>query len=356
MSDFVRGVVGKTIRYAAFAFCGGMALILLFEYYYVGKFANDFGVYWRTANSPVTEAYFWPGRFPFPYAPTMLIWIQPLSLVAKWPAFFLFGALSALALFLAIRPHLSKSAIALTLISPPFARGIFTGQVSAVVAALTIWACGTANRAAAGVAFGLIASVKPQLVIMAPLMLAFNKDWRAFVYAGLTFAATVILSLVLFGPERWAEWVASMDHFRNAVAGTNVIRSGVSPAVIAERFGFPPLPFLMLGTLAGAVTVYLCRDSEPIEKAAAITLGSIMAAPYALAYDLTGAVPFLALCVMRGKFIAAFGIGGTMNPVPIIAATYELLRGKQWRYRETTRPGSTKGSYLGSALESRSGP
>lgn len=312
--------------------------MIVLDYVFASKFGNDFGVYWRTAHQPVGEVYFWPGRFPFPYAPTMLLWIAPLALVPKWVAYFVFIGLSLVVFVLACRRHLRMPMIALALISPPVARGLFTGQVCAILAGVTIWACGTANRIAAGVAFGAIASIKPQLVIMAPLMFALNRDWRAFVAAAATFLSIVGLSLVVFGPERWPEWLASMNHFYHAVTDTAVITIGTTPASVAERFGYPPLPFLLIGTLLGAGIVYLCRKAGPLEKAAAIGLGSIMAAPYALAYDLTVAMPFLALAIFQGRPLAVLGLGAPYHPLPLIISIYELLKARLPSSRLSSTP------------------
>lgn len=179
-SAFVRQAIGKASLPVAFISCALMSVALLVGYYGAWKFGNDFGVYWRTANNPVELAYSPGWLYPFPYAPTMLLWVSPLSLVPKWPAFFAFIICSAAAFVFACRPYLPKAAIALILITSPFLRGMFTGQVCAILAALMLWACGSKNRIAAGIAFGVIASIKPQLVLMAPLMLALNRDWRAF--------------------------------------------------------------------------------------------------------------------------------------------------------------------------------
>jgi len=228
MSGFVRDAARSAVIFAAILLCLYYSRVMLAGYISLGRFGNDFGVYWRTANLPVEAAYRWPGRYPFPYAPTMLLWISPLSLIPKWPAYFVFVACSLTAFVLACRPYLTRPAIALALIPAPFMRGIFTGQVCAILAALLLWTCGTANRIAAGVALGLIASIKPQLVIMAPLMLALNRDWRAFVGAGAMFLGSVLLSIVVFGPERWPEWIASMDHFHGAVVNNGIIGIGVT--------------------------------------------------------------------------------------------------------------------------------
>lgn len=328
MTEFVQKAVQKIAIATAVFFCAFSTSFIFANYVAMAKFGRDFSVYWRAANQPLSEVYFWQGAFPFPYAPTMLLWVKPLALVQVWLAYFLFISVSIAAFVWVCRPYLSKGAMGLALISPPFARGIFTGQVCAILAAVVIWACGTRSRAWAGIAFGIAASIKPQVVLMAPLMFVLNRDWKAFHAAWASFLAILIAAFALFGVDRWPEWLASMDHFHSAVADTSIINIAVNPAAIAERFGYPPLPFMLAGTVLGAIIVYLCRDTEPVEKAAAITMGSLMAAPYALAYDLTAAMPFLALCVFRGRMVAAFGIGYPLYPWPAVAAIFELMGGK----------------------------
>lgn len=321
----------RTIRPSvalAFFYCAFAATFLTAGYIGASKFGNDFGVYWRAARQPLDAVYAWPGRYPFPYAPTMLLWIAPLRILPRWLAFYTWTGLSLAVFLLACRAYLTKLPTALVLISPPLLRGFYTGQVCAALAALTIWACRTTNRTGAGIAFGIIASIKPQLVIMAPLMLALNRDWRAFVSAALTFLATILLALLIFGPDRWPEWLASMNHFHHAVADTGVITVATTPAAVAERFGYAPLPFLILGAIAGAVVVFACRDSQPLEKAAAITIASIMASPYALVYDLTIAMPVLAIAVFEGRILPAIGMATGFHPVPLLASISELVRSK----------------------------
>lgn len=326
MRPFVRKTVSRSAPILATIFCIALAVLLAIDYSLDAKWANDFSVYWRTANSPAVEAYFWSGRFPFPYMPTMLTWITPLSLIPKWPAYFLFVICSAIAFALACKPYLTKPALALAMVSPPFVHGLATGQVSAAIAALLIWASGTGNRIAAGIAFGIIASVKPHLVVMAPLMFILNRDGRAFFAAGITFLLIIILSILLFGFERWPEWVASMDHFRNAVVNTDVIEGGITPAAVAQRYGLPPVPFLLIGMSMGIGLVYLCRNAAGLEKAAVISVGSMLAAPYALRYDLATVVPFLALAICRGRILPVVAFVAGTNPLPILVSTYELAR------------------------------
>lgn len=334
MSQFVRETVGKYVLPGTFLLCFLLSAILFVEYLLVGKFANDFGVYWRVANHPVSEAYAWQGRYPFPYMPTMLFWVQFIKNVPLWLAYATFTVISVGTFAHMVRHYLPRIAVALCMVSPPFVRGTMTGQVSTLLYALMLWAVGTEKRVAAGITFGLIASVKPQLVAMAPLMFVLNRDGRAFLASGLSLVAIAGLSTIIFGPDRWSEWIASMPHFRSMVVDTNVIVVAVTPYSIAEFHGLPPLPFLLAGTLCGAAVVYLCRNAEPLEKATAIGLGSLMASPYALAYDLIVVIPFLALMVTRGRLLSAFAMAAVANPLPIILAAYELLAPKLLKPRQ----------------------
>lgn len=332
MSDFARKVLAIAGIAVALLFGAAMSGYLALRYYFADRFANDFGVYWRAARQPVEQVYLWAGDYPFPYAPTMLLWIEPLSVIPKWPAYFAFISVSLVAFLWALRPYLSKTALLLIVVQRPFLRGLFTGQVCAILAAAIMWACATKNRAAAGVAFAVVGSIKPQLVWLAPLMLLLNKDWRALKGGSVASALILLAAVSFYGVDRWAEWLASMDHFKQALGNINAFRIGISPAMWAQYVGLNPLPFIILGAMGGAVLVYLCRDTGPLEKCTAIIAGSLMGAPYALDYDLVGLFPFLALLVMRGRILAVFGLISPFHPLPLFVTAYELiarLRGDQ---------------------------
>lgn len=326
MSEFVQRTVAKAALPIAFLACAILSAALFYDYFQEAGFGIDFGVYWRVANAPAQQAYLWGGNYPFPYAPTMLLWVAPLSVAPKDLAFLIFTIASMAALALACRAYLSKTALALMFLSPAFARGVYSGQITTALAAALLWSCGTKNRIAAGCAFGLIASVKPQLVIMAPLLFVLNRDWRALVASGLALLSAVLLASFIFGFERWPEWLASMGHFHSAVSTSNIINLGVTPAMWAERLGLSPPPFIVAGSLAGAMIVFRCRSMPPVGQAAAIVAGSLLAAPYGLSYDLTPVLPFLALAAVRGRILAPLALIAEMNPLPLAIVTYELLR------------------------------
>jgi hypothetical protein len=291
-----------------------------------GSFATDFSVYWRTANEPLTMAYAPRDELPFPYAPTMLLWVSPLSVVPMWPAFAFWVCISVFVFMRTCRPYLSGRQIWLALLNPLVVNGLATGQVSVCLAAILLWCVNTSNRIMAGLGLAFIASIKPQLVIFAPLLLLLRRDWTAFFAAVLGFTGIVASTLAIFGFEPWFEWIASLNNFHRVLIEQNVLAVAATPAGVAERWNLPPLPFLVAGVLAGIWLVLRCKKAEPLETSAAVATASLLAAPYALTYDLAALVPFLVWMIFRGSLASAVAIGGPLNPAPLLLAVFDLNR------------------------------
>lgn len=178
---------------------------------------TDFAVYWRAANEPLKAVYAPRDAMPFPYSPTMLLWIAPMRFMPLWLAYVSFVALSLIAFVFACRPYLTRAEITLAVFTAPAFYTAVNGQVTMILTAGLLWACGTKRRGWAGVAFALIASVKPQLVIMAPLLLLIAGERKAFLVAAMSFAAIVVASLAIFGIETWTAWIVSLDNFHSVL-------------------------------------------------------------------------------------------------------------------------------------------
>ena len=288
--------------------------------------ATDFSVYWRAANGSLSEVYSPAFEYPFPYAPTMLLWIAPLASISMWPAFILWGVLSLAALMWTCKRYLSPHELWLLALCPPMTNCLFTGQVSIALAALMLWSFGTKNRLAAGIGLGIVATIKPQLVLMAPLLLLLRSDWRAIAGSAASFVCVVSLSVALFGPSLWSEWLASMDNFRAVLSHEEIIRGVMTPAGAAEYWGFPPLPILCLGIVVGGWLVHRCRGASPLETTAVVATASLLAAPYGLIYDLAAIAPFLIWSIFRGRIASAVAISAAAPPVPLALTAFELVR------------------------------
>jgi hypothetical protein len=300
-------------------------------------FANDFVVYWNTANRPISSAYELRPHYPFPYLPTMLLWIRPLSLIPVAPAFLVWTAISLLAFTWATRKYLTMGQNFLALISRPVAFCLMTGQVSVFLAAILLWSFGTSRKFSAGVALGAVATVKPQLVLLAPLLLLLRRDFHKLVAAGTAFGVILLVALVAFGIQPWIDWYYSLDNFRAVLKSDNILLNGVSPAGQAERAGLPPLPFLLAGIALGSWLIYRCRNVGPVESTAAVATASLLAAPYSMVYDLAAVVPFLVVTVFKNRLLSPIALAGLFQPLPILISTYELL-GNTWPRRSRPRP------------------
>lgn len=322
--------ISKTARRAAVIiavmFCAYKALTLFLTYTTIDVFANDFVVYWDTANNPISSAYEQRPRFPFPYMPTMLLWIKPLSLVPVGPAYIAWIAISAMTLTWATRKYLTMGQNLLVLISRPVVFCLMTGQVSAFLAAVMLVAFGTSRKYWAGIALGAIATVKPQLVLLAPLLLLFRRDFEMLVGAGVSFITIVLVALLALGIQPWIDWLASLDNFRNILNVSQILRNGASPAGQVAWQGYPLWPFVFFGIIFGSWLIYRCRSLGPLETTAAVATASIFASPYAMVYDLAAVVPFLVVTVFRNRVASAVALAGLFPPLPVVISAFELLR------------------------------
>jgi len=286
----------------------------------------DFGVYWRVANTPISLVYQHRASLNFPYPPTMLMWIAPLNLMPRWLAYEVWVGVSILALVGAAHRYLDRPALLLALIAPPVLYCLLAGQVSLALGALILWACATDNRTAAGIALGIAASIKPQLVIMAPLMLAANGDYRALLSAAITVGSLIFLSVFLYGLDIWTAWLGMLEHFQGVVIRNGVLNVSITPASVASLWHLPPIPFLLAGAAIGAWLVVMCRDRDPLTRSAAVIAGSLLASPYGVIYDLAAAAPFLAWSVVRGRIAAVVAYVGGLNIIPLVIISFELIQ------------------------------
>lgn len=144
----------------------------------------------------------------------------------------------------------------------------------------------------AGVLFGLLA-IKPQLGLLIPIALIAGGHWRVIAAAGLTIAAMIAGSMVLYGLEPWHAFPAQLDrvadvfrdgrvNFSMLVTVYGLLRWFDVPHTVA--FGVQAMV-----TVALAVAVWrLWRSSAADDlKAAGLVVASLLATPYLFVYDLT---------------------------------------------------------------------
>ncbi|MBV8738254.1 MAG: DUF2029 domain-containing protein [Alphaproteobacteria bacterium] len=262
------------------------------------------------------------------YPPIYLLILAPLAALPYLPAFFVWGTVTLLGyvavIYLIVR---RRAAIALALASPFAAWNFIAGQSGALTAALLGAALSTLDRRPmlAGMFIGCL-TYKPHCGILLPLALLAGGRWCAIASAAVTTVILAALSMAFFGIVPWLEF----PHALSAQADLNLFaasaRWGLSQSVYGlmrylDRGATVAWFAQALTTSATAVIVWLLWRApvRPALKAAGLSVGCLIATPYAFAYDLaTIAVPIGLLAkdqiergLLRGEqttLLAIFGI------------------------------------------------
>jgi hypothetical protein len=269
----------------------------------IGHGAPDFYVFWTAANhwrapydpAPILRleaALHLTGVWPFAYPPTFLVLLRPLALVPLKLAYPLWSGITAALFTLAasfmVRP--AWAAVALVAAPPVFIAGEL-GQTSLLVGAAVIAGLLARERwpALAGALFAVALCVKPQTMIMAPIVLW--GRWRVLAWMAVACLALAAASLA-FGAERWLEWFHALARFR--VIAPEADR--INPSALLPGTAWP----VALAALGGWFA-WTSRDL------AGLTIGALLATPYAHAYDLAPLAP-LALVWLIDRARSGWGL------------------------------------------------
>ena len=161
--------------------------------------------------------------------------------------------------------------------------------------------------ALAGVLIGLLA-YKPQFGVLIPIALLAGGRWRTIGAAAVTVAVLVAVSLLTLGSGPWQAFIDSLNFTQTVVleqggTGWQKIQS-IFSAVRAWGVGVPiayAIQASLLVSLAASLA-WLWRSAAAFElKAAALAVGSLLATPYVLDYDLV----VLAVAI---AFLARYGL------------------------------------------------
>lgn len=266
---------------ALFAF----AVWSLFAAWHAHVKAADFYVFWTAARhwqapydpaiiAQLQAAFHFDGRLPFVYPPTFLLFAWPFAQLPLDIAYPLWTGLSA-ALFIYAASWLIRPAwLTLALfIVPPVVLAISPGQTSLVVGAAMIggFLALKDRPALAGALLALAAAIKPQAMILAPIVLW--GHWRAVRWAAIAGLGLVLASFA-FGTGLWLQWLAALRDFGAVVPATDRINpSALSPLLAA--------PLALLGVWIG----WTSRDVT------GLVAGALCLTPYAHQYDLAPLAP-----------------------------------------------------------------
>lgn len=243
------------------------------------------------------------GTHPFIYPPTALLLAVPGALMPFWLSFPLFAGA---ALFLLTRASRPWSADPVLLVAcPPVFAAAFSGQFSLLILALILFALASLRErpALAGVALGVAAALKPQLLVLAPFALVAGRHWRVIFHAVVAGSALCVLATLVFGADIWLRWLDAMPRFHALIVGSApLLRNSLSPAAAAIGRGINPA-WVMLGALlitVPAVVVQFRRSNDLALQLVALLGGALLLSPYAMNYELAGLAPVLLSPRLRG--------------------------------------------------------
>jgi Glycosyltransferase family 87 len=158
----------------------------------------------------------------------------------------------------------------------------------------------------AGILIGLIA-YKPQFGLLIPLVLAVSGRWRVFLVAAATVAALTLAVTLAFGMDVWTAFLASTKFTRHVVledGGTGWYKIQSVFSLVRLWGGGIDLAYAVQGTVTLAVAAalgWLWRTRAAFAlKAAALLIGTLLATPYALDYDLMLLAPAIAFLAVDG--------------------------------------------------------
>jgi hypothetical protein len=158
----------------------------------------------------------------------------------------------------------------------------------------------------AGILIGLLA-YKPQFGLLIPLVLAVSGHWRAFIAAAATVAALALAVTLAFGIDVWTAFFASTKFTRGVVleqGGTGWFKIQSVFSWVRLWGGGVSLAYAAQGAVTLFVAVALgwlwrARAAFPL-KAAALLIGTVLATPYVLDYDLMLLAPAIAFLAANG--------------------------------------------------------
>lgn len=302
------------------------------------------------------------------YPPHLLLPLFPLGFLPYEAAFALFLLLT-LALFTAAAEHFRRTELAhadrlamLAVLLTYATVNLGAGQNGFLTGALLLFGLAWRGRnpVLAGIAFGLL-TVKPQLGLLIPLLLLFERDWRTILWSGIVTVALVALSVLCFGSEPWKLYLTvTIDEQSRVLTEWTGVFLHMMPTVFAaaRTMGFQPSEATLLqgpvsiAALVAALWLFRRERSRP-GRAFALLCTTFLLSPYGFDYDM-GALAIVAVLLLSAQgviagqaasaalalvaLLPAFVLPTSLAGVPVAPL---VLTGALWAFMRNTRRHAT---------------
>ena len=236
----------------------------------------------------------------FDYPPTLLLLTYPLGLLPYLPAFVAWIAATLLVYLAAIYAIIPRRAALVAALTPlPVLLNVLLGHNGFLTAGLVGLALAMIERrpVLAGICLGLL-TYKPQFGILFPLALLVARDWRVLASAAAAGAAFGLAAALVFGDQAWPAFIGVMGDRAAAlnsdpalnlplVSILGFLRAGGvnADAAWTAQLAVTAIAALVVAAIwAGRRFGGIVAPYEP--KAAVLAVGTVLAAPHAIGYDL----------------------------------------------------------------------
>lgn len=231
---------------------------------------------------------------PFPYPPLFMPLARRFDLLPYTASYVAWAGGSLALLLWVVFATCSRSVWGLValVLAPATTMTIAGGQSGMLAAALMILSLRLAwsRPVWAGLALGVLAC-KPQLAVLLPIALAASGAWVTLLSAAATALGLGVLASLLYGWEVWPAWLAMLPAYSaKFVTETTLLRHQPTLVATLHALGCPTdiaTGAQLAAMVLVAVTVWrLCRRMRGDVPAAAVIVGTFVATPHALIYDM----------------------------------------------------------------------
>lgn len=291
----------------------GIIVLWLYPYFSTGNSTNldrDFIAFWAaskvTLHGSALDAYVFDRIFeierltvtharklPWIYPPTYLLMVLPLSWLSYGYALLAFNALTFSGYYVALRKIIAlKPAKVIIAFFPGAYICMLYGQNGMLLTSFAGLSLYFLNRrpVLAGLFLGLL-SIKPHIAVLFPLLLLYQRNWRAFISAAITVVALALISISAFGLAPWQAF------FKNLPLLQFYLESGKVPwdqmisifalmrlAGISVHLAYLIHIAIALIAVFSMLSIWT-RTREFALRAAALILASMLVSPYMYTYD-----------------------------------------------------------------------
>ncbi len=250
------------------------------------------------------------------YPPHFLLFLWPLGLLPYEAALIAFMAATfavfcgSVVVFRRTYAPDSAAGVLLLALTPYVVMMFVAAQNGFLTAALLLYGLAAMKRrpALAGMAFAAL-TIKPQLGLLVPVLLAFDRNWAAVAWSAVLASALILLSVAFFGAESWHAYLTdTLSYQRSVMTDWHGIFLRMMPTVFgsARSFGMSPETAFALqwpvSVLAATLVAWLFwREADPLRRAFVLGTGTFLVSPYAFNYDMGALAVAAALLLGSGR-------------------------------------------------------